>query len=121
IVEANGAPTDQQTFATMVRDLPPDTALPLTVDRNGEHVKLTVQTRREGAFKDIAFSPPLSISMLLPDGEPLEVLEQNPEVLKAMGLQTGDRIVTANGSTDLGTTLRHLAKDNPAQNVALTV
>lgn len=121
IIEANGTPTDQQTFATMVRDLPPDTALPLTVDRNGEQVKLTVQTRREGAFKDIAFSPPLSVSMLLPDGEPLEVLEENPEVLKTMGLQTGDRIVTANGSTDLGTTLRHVQKNSPTENVALTV
>jgi RIP metalloprotease RseP len=121
IVEANNAPTDQPTFAIMVRELPPDTPLTLTVERAGNNVDLTVQTRREGAFKDIAFTPPLSGAMLLPDGEPLEVFEEDAATLKAMGLRTGDKIVTANGSTDLGTTLRHLAAEDPEQSVSLTV
>jgi len=121
IIKANGAPTDQQTFAVMVRDLPPGTPLPLTVEREGGPVDLTVQTRREGAFKDIAFSPPLSVALMLPDGEPLEVLEEDAAVLKALGLRTGDRILTANGSTDIGTTLRHVSKQDAKQSVALTV
>ncbi len=121
ILTAAGKLVDQQTFSAMVRELSPDVDLALTVERGQEIVPLTVKTRREGTFKDIMLDPPLRGPLGLADGKPLEVLEERKPTLKELGLHTGDRIVTVNGSTDVGSTLRRLSQEDAKQSVALTV
>ncbi len=121
IVTANGQPVDQLTFTTMVRKLEPGAPLALTVERNSQIVALTVETRREGSFEDLFFTPGLNSASALPDGEALEVYEEDRKILDPLGLQTGDRILTAAGSTQIGATLRRMAAEDPAQPVEVTV
>lgn len=121
ILTADGKQIDQQTFSGLVRELPPDASLSLTVERDGKPVALTVKTRREGSFRDVMLDPPLRGTLGIPDGEPAPVLEENAEFLKENGLHTGDRVLMAAGSTDVGSTLRALAESDPTQAVQLSI
>jgi regulator of sigma E protease len=121
ILTANGQPVDQPTFTMMVRKLAPGAPLALTIERDSKVILLNVETRREGSFKDLMFNPGLNAAFALPDGEPLEVFETDRRVLESLGLRTGDRVLTAEGSTQIGATLRRMAADDPAQFVQVTV
>ncbi len=121
ILEAGGELVDQLTFSSMVREFSPDLAIALTIQRGHETLPLTVKTRREGNFKDLALDPPLRSSLGLEDGKPLEVLEEAPQFLEGIGVRTGDRVLTVNGSTDIGATLRALAQENPEPKVSLAI
>jgi len=121
ILSAEGKLVDQQTFSAMVRELPPDATLALQVERGSETLPLSIKTRREGNFKDVMLDPPLRGLLGLPDGEAVEVLEDDKAFLDRLGLRKGDRVLTVDGSTDIGSLLRTLADDAPAQSLSLSV
>ena len=118
---ADGTAVDQVTFSAMVRELPENKPVQVTLLRDGAELTIEVQTRREGAVKDIAFEPQQRASLSLVDGEPLEVAETDPAFLSHIGVPKGAHVLAVNGSDSIGTELRRALDEDPTQSVALTV
>ncbi len=118
---ADGRPVDQVTFSKMVRELPENQPIQLTLLRGGAEMTLSVHTRREGAFKDIFFEPQIRGSLGLVDGEPLEVTETDRAFFETTTLGEGSKVVSVGGSTAIGTELRRALDADPTQRVTLSV
>lgn len=108
ILTANGKRVDSNTFSTMVSRLEPGAQLALRVLRDGEVVDLTLETRSEGRFQGIAFSPPLRPFLLVSESDKPAVVAEEPELLARTTLQPGDRILKVDGQDDVGAALRAL-------------
>lgn len=121
ILRADGKVVDQVTFSKMVREQPPGENIELVVDRDGKPLELTLRTRREGSFKDIAFEPPLRSALGILDQDSVDVSDADPDFLQRIGLRPGDTVIAIDDSGEVGVTLRRLADETPSQSIEATV
>ena len=108
IVSADGATVDQATFSRMVQKLPPGSIIALEVERDETVINITLLTRNQGRFLKIGFDPPLNAMIGIGDENPAEVQLEDAELLSAMDLAKGDRVLTINGDEQVGSLLRSL-------------
>lgn len=121
ILSADGAIVDQGTFSRMVRDLPPDSEVRLRVERGDEIIDLTLLTRNQGRFSGLGFEPRLSALLTIGDEKPAEVQLEDLELLEAMNLNRGDRVLAVNGDPQVGSVLRTLKRSGETGLVELQI
>lgn len=108
ILTANGRRVDSGTFSKMVSELEPGSRLELRVLRNDEVIDLVLETRTEGRFQEIGFTPSLRPFLLLGESDKPAVVAENADLLTRTGLRPGDRILSVNGEENVGAALRGL-------------
>jgi len=122
ILWANGQRVDQATFSTMVRELEPGTVIDVIVQRDGEHIPLTLQTRREGEIAGIGLEPQLFRGALSRSAEAPKISDQAPQpLLREFGLQPGEVVQAVNGSSETWATLADLLDNDPDTTVQLVL
>lgn len=121
IQSVDGTVVDRTTFSLLVRRLPDGSDLNIELLREGKVIGMELHTRREGSFADIAFDPMLNSLAGIGDDAPPPVLLDDTRLLKAWGLNKGDRILAINGDPEAGTALRRLARLNSTADLVLSV
>ena len=119
IMTADGEPVDRSSFAVMVRKLPDGAELELEVLRDDEVLDMTLLTRMDGSFKDIAFEPRLSALVTVGDDAPPKVVFDDKETLRKWGLSHGDKVLSVNDNPEVGTALRRLDREGSTAEVVL--
>ena len=119
ILSVDGTLVDRASFSQIVRKLPAGTEMVLELLRDGDVFEMTLFTREEGSFKDLAFEPLLNTLITLGDDAPLKVDFDGPDVLREWGLNRGDKVLTVNGNPEVGTALRRLNRENSTAEVVL--
>jgi regulator of sigma E protease len=121
IMRADGKVVDSLSFATMVQDLPSHSTLDLEVKRNDEIMHLSLETRQDGRFKGILFTPRLTPQLLVEDVAPQKIEAVVSDENRLVLIQPGERVTALDGDTNIGTLLRQTIKSNPDQQFDVTV
>lgn len=121
ITHADGRMIDAPTFSRAVKQLPGNSEIKLTLQRNGEEVHTTLVTRSVGTFEDIIFDPPLNPLLMISDSPEPEIVSKNADFLSATGLRHGDVIVSVDGVSEIGSHLRNVLRDGEVDTVTANV
>ncbi|PCJ63836.1 MAG: hypothetical protein COA73_04930 [Candidatus Hydrogenedentota bacterium] len=115
IVRADGEITDINSFSKMVQSLPDNSTLDLEVKRGDELIHLSLVTRQDGRFRNIAFSPQLDPHLMIQDNIPQKIATAIPGTNIDSAIQSGERVTALNGDTNIGSILRQALKTDPQQ------
>jgi regulator of sigma E protease len=121
ILSADGVYVDSKSFSEMTQGSSPEDVIDLVVLRGDEKVSMTLNTRQDGAFKDIYFSVSTNPEVGIGDLGPQKIHTKDSSFNKDYSISEGEWVQTINGETVIGTTLRRVLNMNPQQEVTMAI
>lgn len=97
VIKLDGEFIEQLSFLRAIQELEGETEFELLVEREGDEVPITVQTRTRGMFEGIAVTPSLNPFIATEDGDVLSIRNSDAEFQTSSGLKNGYRVVAMTG------------------------